>query len=96
MHRQLEELTTIIAHAPERAREAARGLLTEITLTPAIEDGEEVYQAVGGAKTNSAARLGGRVLVNDGCGGLLSSNCASLEIPKVDLYARGRRGRTAA
>lgn len=69
VRRQFEELTTIIDQAPERAREAARGLLTEITLTPAIEDGEEVYQAVGGVKTNSAARLGGRVLVNDGCGG---------------------------
>ncbi len=69
VRRRFDELTSIIDQAPERAREAAHRLLTEITLTPTIEDGEEVYEAVGGVKTSSAAHLGGRVLLKDGCGG---------------------------
>lgn len=74
MRRQFEELTAILDQAPERAREAAHRLLTEITLTPTIEDGEEVYEAVGGVKTSSAAHLGGRVLVSDSCGGAMMTS----------------------
>jgi DNA invertase Pin-like site-specific DNA recombinase len=69
VRREFEELTRIMDQAPERARGSAHRLLTEIILTPTVEDGEEVYRAVGGVKTNSAAHLGGRVLVRDGCGG---------------------------
>jgi hypothetical protein len=31
---------------------------------------EPVYEVVGGVKTNSAAHLGGRVVVGESCGGL--------------------------
>ncbi len=32
---------------------------------------------------------------NTGCGGAIRSNCATLEIPNEDHYARGRRARVA-
>jgi site-specific DNA recombinase len=69
VRRQFEDLSALLDRAPERARDAARRLLTDIILTPAMENDEQVYEAVGGVKTSSAAHLGGRVLVNDGCGG---------------------------
>lgn len=69
VRRLSEDLSALLDRDPERAREAARRLLTGITLTPTTEDGEPVYEAMGGLKTSSAAHLGGRVLVNDGCGG---------------------------
>ncbi len=69
VRRQFEELTRMLDESPERAREAAHRLLTDIVVPPTVEDGEDVYAAVGGVKTSSAAHLGGRVLVSDGCGG---------------------------
>jgi hypothetical protein len=85
---QFAELTSIIDQAPVRAREAAHRLLTEITLTPTIEDGEEVYAAVGGVKTNSAAHLGGRVLDKDGCGGAIGGSTKTAALPYRAIIRR--------
>lgn len=46
VRKQFEDLSGLLDRAPERARETARRLLTDITLTPAVENGERVYEAV--------------------------------------------------
>ncbi len=69
VRQRFEDLVAIMEQAPERARESARRLLTPITLTPGVENGEPVYDVAGGVKTTSAAHVDGRVLVKVGCGG---------------------------
>ena len=69
--RFLEKVLEIAETAPKRAGASLSRILVPITLVP-VQDRDGTtrrYEARGALNTNPAALSGGRVSVNDGCGG---------------------------
>ncbi len=83
----MRDLAAVAATDPEEARRVLADVVESVVLRLAPEG----YLPEVTVRNETAAIAGRRVLETASCGGLLSGTCASLDIPKVDLYARGPR-----